>query len=110
MRGRVWVDRELFRVLKLESIATGIPVDFPVTSARRTIDYDWVTISGEKYLLPSLSDVRLTFRQTRDEFESRNVIQFRDYQKFGTEVIILDDDIEVPDDDIGAPPPITDNN
>ncbi|MEJ7700317.1 MAG: hypothetical protein WKF71_11820 [Pyrinomonadaceae bacterium] len=30
-----------------------MPADFPVRAANRTIDYDWVTISGEKYLLPA---------------------------------------------------------
>ncbi|MGI8669621.1 MAG: hypothetical protein ACR2J3_07175 [Aridibacter sp.] len=92
MKGRIWIDREKFRVLKIESTATEIPSDFPVRTANRTISYDWVKINDEMYLLPSLSDVRLTFKQGRDVFESRNLIQFKDYQKFGSEVIILDDD------------------
>lgn len=92
MQGKIWIDREKFRVLKVESNATELPTDFPVTRAKRTIDYDWVTISDEKYLLPVLSDVRLTFRQSSQAFETRNLIRFRNYQKYGTEVIILDDD------------------
>jgi hypothetical protein len=95
MQGRVWIDRENFRVLRVESAATDIPETFPIRSASRLIDYDWVTIAGEKYLLPSLSDVRLTSRENRQMFETRNVIRFKDYQKYGTEVIILDDDQEV---------------
>jgi hypothetical protein len=76
-----------------------------VTAASRTINYDWVEISGEKYLLPTLSDVRLTFRQNRELFESRNLINFKDYQKFGTEVVILDDDDEeILEDGQTAPP------
>ena len=55
MKGRIWIDRENFRVLRVESAATEIPNDFPVRAANRTIDYDWVTISGEKFLLPTLS-------------------------------------------------------
>ena len=105
MRGRIWIDREKFRVLRIESVATQIPSDFPVTSASRTIDYEWVSINDEPYLLPSLSDVRLTFKQQRELYESRNVIQFKDYQKFGTEVIITDDDVEVvPEDGIQDDP------
>ncbi|MCO6510345.1 MAG: hypothetical protein J5I65_06090 [Aridibacter famidurans] len=100
MKGRIWIDRENFRVLKLESIATEIPSSFPVTAASRMIDYDWVEISDVRYLLPSQSDVRLTFRQGKESYESRNLIQFRDYQKFGTEVIITDeDDIVIPEDE-----------
>ena len=95
MKGKVWIDRENFRVLRVESEATEIPADFPVRSAKRTIDYDWVSISDQKYLLPLLSDVRLTSRQRSDLYETRNLIRFKDYQKYGTEVIILDDDAEV---------------
>ena len=91
--GKVWLDRESFRVLRIESEATDIPVGFPVTSARRTIDYDYATIAEEKYLLPSLSDVRLTSREQGKSIETRNVIRFKDYQKYGTEVIIRDDDV-----------------
>jgi hypothetical protein len=96
MKGRVWIDRENFRVLRVESAATEIPDGFRVRAASRTIDYDWVTIADEKYLLPSVSDVRLTSKENRQMFETRNVIRFKEYQKFGSEVKILDDDEEVP--------------
>lgn len=99
MKGRVWIDRETARVLRIESAATDIPANFPVRTATRAIDYDWTTIGGEKYLLPSLSDVRLTFRERSDIFETRNVIRFKEYQKYGSEVKVLDDDTEEP-----APP------
>jgi hypothetical protein len=91
-RGRVWIDRENFRVLRVEQDATEIPTDFPVTAASRAIDYDWVEINGQKYLLPILSDVRLTARQSRELLESRNQIRFRNYNKYGTEVKILDEE------------------
>ncbi|MGI8495798.1 MAG: hypothetical protein ACR2L1_10890 [Pyrinomonadaceae bacterium] len=96
MRGKIWIDRETNRVLRVESSATDIPTDFPVTAASRTIDYDWVTISDQKYLLPSLSDVRLTSRYGKENYETRNLIRFKDYQKYGSEVKILDDD-DAPD-------------
>jgi len=98
MKGRVWIDRENFRVLRVEAAATEIPENFRVRAANRTIDYDWVTIADEKYLLPSLSDVRLTSKQDRQAFETRNVIRFKDYQKYGSEVKIVDDDEEVPEE------------
>ena len=98
MKGRIWIDRENFRVLRVESSATEIPDDFPIRAANRTIDYDWVTITSEKYLLPTLSDVRLTSRESRQMFETRNVIRFKDYQKYGSEVKILDDDEVVPEE------------
>ena len=94
MKGRIWIDRENARVLRIESEATEIPNTFPITSARRNIDYDWVKIADDKYLLPTLSDVRLTLREKSNVFETRNLIRFKDYQKYGTEVTILDDDIK----------------
>ena len=100
IKGRIWIDRENFRVLRVESEATEIPESFPVRSAKRLIDYDWVDISEQKYLLPLVSDVRLTARQSKDTYETRNVIKFKDYQKFGTDVIVLDDDVEdVPEEE-----------
>jgi hypothetical protein len=113
MKGRIWIDRESFRVLRVESQATEIPKDFPIQTANRTIDYDWVTISEERYLLPTVSDVRLTFRERSSVFETRNLIRFKNYQKYGTEIKILDEDMEevpetppAPDTDPDAPPPI----
>ena len=93
MKGRIWIDREQFRVLKVESEATEIPAGFPITAARRVIDYDWQTIADEKYLLPLISDVRLTIREGGRSFETRNVIRFTNYQKFGTDIIIGEEDI-----------------
>jgi hypothetical protein len=52
--------------------------------------------------LPTRAEIRLTIEgKDRQKFESRNVIRFRDYQKYGTEVKIIED-VE-PDDD-AAPP------
>lgn len=92
MAGKIWIDRANSRVLRVESSATNIPPEFPVRSARRTIDYDWVTISDGKYLLPSLSDVRLTMSEKAQTYETRNLIKFKEYQKYGSDVIVLDDD------------------
>jgi hypothetical protein len=95
MKGKIWIDRENFRVLRIESEATEIPSDFPVRAASRNIDYDWVTIGEEKFLLPLVSDVRLTIRERAQLYETRNLIRFREYQKFGSEVKILEDDEQI---------------
>jgi len=92
MKGRLWIDRENFRVLRVESEATEIPEAFPIRSAKRVIDYDWAVISSEKYLLPLVSDVRLTFRESSRVFETRNLIRFKDYQKYGTDVQVVEED------------------
>jgi hypothetical protein len=95
-RGRVWIDRELDRVLRVEQIATEIPPDFPISSASSTIDYDWVTINDHKYLLPTHSQILMTTSQGKFTLQSRNDVRFRNYQKFGAELKVVD---EVGEDD-----------
>jgi hypothetical protein len=95
-RGRMWIDRELDRVLRFEQIATEIPADFPITAASSTIEYDWVTINERKYLLPTHSQILLTTNQVKFVVQSRNDVRFRAYQKFGAELKVID---EVGEDD-----------
>jgi len=104
-RGRMWIDRELDRVLRFEQIATQIPSDFPITAASSVIDYDWVDINEHKYLLPFHSEILMTTRQPKFVLQSRNDVKFRNYQKFGAELKVVD---EVGEDDEPAadePPP-----
>ena len=101
-RGRVWIDRELDRVLRFEQIATEIPPDFPITAASSLIDYDWVLINEHKYLLPSHSEILLTTVSPKFVLQSRNDVKFRSYQKFGAELKVVDEVGE--DDDPPAKP------
>ena len=93
-KGKIWIDRDAFRVLKIEYNLTDIEPTFPVKAVTKSIDYDMVEIAGYKYLLPTLSDFRGTVESGKQRFESRNVIRFRNYQKYGTDVVILDDDVK----------------
>ena len=102
-RGRLWVDRELDRVLRFEQIATEIPPDFPITAASSLIDYDWVLINEHKYLLPSHSEILLTTVSPKFVLQSRNDVRFRSYQKFGAELKVVDEVGE--DDDPPVKPP-----
>jgi len=102
-RGRLWIDRELDRVLRFEQIATEIPPDFPITAASSLIDYDWVTINERKYLLPTHSEILLTTTQPKFVLQSRNDVRFRNYQKFGAELKVVD---EVGEDDEPPPKPV----
>jgi hypothetical protein len=90
-RGRIWIDRETNRVLRFEQIATEIPADFPITAARTLIDYDWVTIGENKFVLPTRSEVLITAVNKRQVVQSRNEIRFRGYQKYGAELKVIDE-------------------
>jgi len=100
-RGRVWIDRELDRVVRFEQIATEIPADFPIVAASSLIDYDWVTINEHKYLLPTHSEILMTTVSPKVMLQSRNDVRFRSYQKFGAELKVID---EVGEDDDPPPP------
>ncbi len=92
-RGKVWVDREKARVLRIESEAYDVPRDFPMRDANVALDYDWVTIPGQgEYLLPARSVVVMTVDEHNQTAQFRNDIRFRNYQKFGTELKIIEDD------------------
>jgi len=105
-RGRVWIDRETYRVLRLEDISTAIPADFPVTAASSRIDYDWVTINERQYLLPSSAEIVLSARQLGERaaqnriesMQTRNEIRFRNYQKYSADVKIIEDVEDFEDD------------
>ena len=101
-RGRLWIDRELDRVLRFEQIATEIPPDFPITAASSLIDYDWVQINERKYLLPTHSEILLTTVNPKFVLQSRNDVRFRGYQKYGAELKVID---EIGEDDEPPPPP-----
>lgn len=97
-KGKIWVDRNTFRVLRIENELTELPVNYGVKALTKIIDYDWVEIAGVKYLLPVLSDAKFTIQASGLSgilVQDRNLIRFKDYQKYGTEIIISDDEDEV---------------
>ncbi|HKQ52556.1 MAG TPA: hypothetical protein VJT74_09315 [Pyrinomonadaceae bacterium] len=105
MHGRVWIDREIARALRMEFTATEVEPDFPIKDLENRIDFDWVTIGDEKYLMPVTAEtiftttVPVTYYDPRREMkvtemttiQNRNEIRFRNYQKFGAEVKIIED-------------------
>src|SRR6185295_19721964 len=110
-RGRIWVDRENYRVLRLEDISTEIQPGFPITAASKIIDYDWVTINEQPHLLPSRAIVELTAHDRGQTEQTRNEILFRGYRKFGAEVLIKDIDEkdfppDKPEDTDSKKPPV----
>lgn len=108
-RGRMWVDRESNRVLRLENISTEIRPDFPITAASNVVDYDWVTINEQQHLLPSRAILEMTDRRRAQTYQTRNDILFRGYRKFGSELKIIDIDDKdfAPDEPEKTNPPNT---
>ena len=88
-KGSLWIDTETRLVLRVESSSFEIGPGFPITLAENSVEYDWVTIAGERYLLPVEAEVLLG--RDRDRYYSKNVIEFRNYHKYEGEVKLVPD-------------------
>lgn len=82
--GLIYADRDTLKVMRITLECDGIPSSFAVQEARETLDYDFATISGEKFLLPLKADLR--FRGTRELVW--NEIEFHLYRKFTADATI----------------------
>lgn len=78
--GSIWIDKENYRVLRIELSAKNLPSTFPFDTVESAVDYDYVLIGEDKYLLPVHSEALSCVRGTSQC--SRNVIEFRNYKKF----------------------------
>jgi len=78
--GSIWIDKENYRVLRIELSAKTLPSTFPLDTVESAVDYDYVLIGEGKYLLPVHSEALSCARGTSQC--SRNVIEFRNYKKF----------------------------
>ena len=82
-RGTVWFDKETARVLRVEKQSRNVPKDFPIDKVETVIDYEFIRLGAGKFLLPVKSETLSCFRGTNNC--SKNVIEFRNYRKFGAE-------------------------
>jgi hypothetical protein len=85
--GSVWIDTESGRVLRIKQSVEDIPPGFSITLAERAVEYDWITIDGQRYLLPVYADVILGNDLKR--YYLRNVIELRNYHMFDTDLKIV---------------------
>jgi hypothetical protein len=85
--GTIWIDTESKRSLRLEQSSEDIQKGFAHTMAESAVEYDWVTISGTRYLLPSSAEIILGNDVTRSYF--RNVIELKNYRVFETDVKMI---------------------
>jgi len=79
-RGSVWIAKKSARVLRIELQAVQIPKDFPNDAVETAVDYGWVNLGTEKYLLPTRAEMLACFRGS--SVCTRNVVEFRTYKKF----------------------------
>ena len=83
-RGRCWIDPGSLQVVQIKERAYRIPDTFPITRSEGSTQYDRVAIAEQQHWLPVRAEVLLENRSAR--LHTRNVIQFKQYRKFGSEV------------------------
>jgi hypothetical protein len=76
--GTIWFDRETQRVLRVEIKSVDIPAGFPLETAELAVEYDYVGLDGEKYLVPTRAEQLGCRRGVA--FCNKNSIDFRDYR------------------------------
>ncbi|MCI0485127.1 MAG: hypothetical protein L0229_00725 [Blastocatellia bacterium] len=87
--GSIWIDVETRRAVRIEQSHDAIPANFPITLAETVLEYDWIKVREDRYLMPVRAEVILG--RTRDGFYTRNVIEFKDYRKFDTSIRLAPD-------------------
>lgn len=89
--GLIFLDKDTHLITRL-TMEAEMPADFPVSVAKETLDYAYVTINDSEHLLPLKAVVDMKTGQTL----TKNELEFRNYRKFGTESSIINYDIETP--------------
>jgi len=87
--GSIWIDTESKGVLRIELAHDDLSARFPISMSESAVEYDWVTIGEQRYLLPIQAEVRLG--RDSQHYYTRNVIEFRNYHKFEGKLKVLSD-------------------
>ncbi len=95
-RGLVYIDVDTNQIMHITHEPYDIPSTFPVRASKEVLDYDFQRIGDSEFLVPL--KVVLTSRTTK--YLSKNEIEFRLYQKFGTDTVIKFDE---------TPPPLSED-
>jgi hypothetical protein len=82
--GLVYVDRDTMAIMRVTQDVLETPVGFPINQVRNVLDYDYIPIAGQTFVLPLKAST--VSRMGRIMF--KNDTEFRMYNRFGTESTI----------------------
>jgi hypothetical protein len=100
--GLIYADQETKMVMRVRLECDSIPADFPVQQVSEVMDYDFVKIGGQRYVLPLKVDMR-SREAPRDLVW--NEIEFHLYRKFGADSSISFDPLDpIPEDQLREQP------
>jgi hypothetical protein len=89
--GTVWIDVETKKVLRIDQAMDDLPKSNPVTHSESSVDYDIIRLRGldVDFLLPTRAEFIIADRRQKHYF--RNLIHFKFYRKFETDVKLGED-------------------
>jgi hypothetical protein len=89
--GTVWIDVGTKKVLRIDQAIDDLPKSHPVTHSESSVDYDIIKLRGldVDFLLPIRAEFIIADRRQKRYF--RNLIHFKFYRKFETDIKIGED-------------------
>jgi len=89
--GTVWIDVETKKVLRIDEALDDLPKSNPVTHSESSVDYDIIKLRGldVDFLLPTRAEFIIADRRQKHYF--RNLIHFKFYRKFETDIKLGDE-------------------
>jgi hypothetical protein len=86
-QGSVWLDPNSARTLRIEIQARNLPSDFAMATVETAVDYSNVNIGEKSFLLPVHAESLGC--QRNSSFCSHNIIDFRNYHEFKSDIKII---------------------
>jgi hypothetical protein len=83
--GQVYVDTETHRVLRVTYRPDSIPANWSLASLSSELSYGYAEINGQRSLLPLHAEM---FIQISDGTRLHNVMDYRNYRKFSSDLIL----------------------
>jgi hypothetical protein len=85
-KGSVWIEKQTYRVLRIEMQAYRFPEEFPLDKVESATDYEYVRFADRQFLMPVHAETLSCQRGT--SLCSMNKIDFRNYHKYSGEATI----------------------
>jgi len=80
-RGLIYADRDTSMIMRIKLECTEIPTDYPIQKVDLDLNYDFVKIADNEFLLPLRSELR----SKEGSYLVKNETEFRLYRKYGTQ-------------------------
>lgn len=107
--GLLYADRDTNMVMRYKMECEDIPADFPVKNVRLDVNYDFVKIAGQEFVLPLKTELKSLAQTSRGKYMSWNEAEFHLYRRFSSESnIIFDTPDPIPEEKTKEEPALPD--